>query len=213
VAFRGWPSEALEFYEGLAADNSKTYWLAAKEIYDSQVYAPMAALLDDLRPEFGDGKIFRPNRDVRFSADKSPYKTAIAATLHRGGYIQLSAQGLACGGGMWRMAPDQLDRYRKAVAADRTGAGLRAIQREIEGHGIEVGGHDTLKAAPRGYPKDHPRIDLLRNKGLVAWKQWPVARWLGTAAAKQRIVDFLHIVKPLDEWLDAHVGPSALPDR
>jgi uncharacterized protein (TIGR02453 family) len=213
VAFRGWPIQALEFYEGLEADNSRTYWLAAKEVYDGQVYAPMVALLDDLRAEFGDGKIFRPNRDVRFSADKSPYKTAIAATLHRGGYIQLSARGLACGGGMWRMAADQLDRYRKAVAADRTGADLRSVQRAIEAHGIEVGGHDTLKAAPRGYPKDHPRIDLLRNKGLTGWKQWPVARWLGTAAAKQRIVDFLHIVQPLDDWLAANVGPSVLPDR
>src|SRR5204863_1827323 len=80
VAFRGWPTEALEFYEGLEADNSRTYWLDHKETYDKQVYGPMADLLAELEPEFGPGRIFRPNRDVRFSADKSPYKTAIAAT-------------------------------------------------------------------------------------------------------------------------------------
>jgi uncharacterized protein (TIGR02453 family) len=206
VAFRGWPSEALEFYEGLEADNSKTYWLAHKDSYDRQVYAPMVELLAELQPEFGAGKVFRPYRDVRFSADKSPYKTAIAASLDGGGYLQLSASGLACGCGMYMMAADQLDRYRKAVADDKTGEELRGIVAEIQRKGIEAGGHDTLKTAPRGYPKDHPRLDLLRNKGLITWKQWPVAAWLGTAAAKKRIVEFLHTSRPLNDWLAAHVG-------
>jgi uncharacterized protein (TIGR02453 family) len=209
VAFRGWPSEALEFYEGLEADNSKTYWLAHKDIYDQQVLAPMQALLADLEPEFGSGKIFRPYRDVRFSADKSPYKTHIGATLTSGGYIQLSAAGLACGSGMWMMGPDQLDRYRKAVADDKTGEALGGILAEIEAKGIEAGGHDQLKTVPRGYPKDHPRADLLRYKGLTTWKQWPVAAWLGTATAKKRIVDFLQASRPLRDWLAANIGESA----
>src|ERR1051325_11884594 len=81
MAFRGWPAEALEFYEGLEADNSKTYWTAHKTVYDEKVHAPMLALLAELEPEFGAGKIFRPYRDVRFSADKSPYKTAIPPPL------------------------------------------------------------------------------------------------------------------------------------
>jgi uncharacterized protein (TIGR02453 family) len=210
VTFRGWPSEALEFYEGLEADNSKTYWTAHKDVYDRQVYAPMVELLAELRPEFGDAKIFRPYRDVRFSADKSPYKTAIAASLSGGGYIQLSARGLACGAGMYTMVPDQLDRFRKAVADDPTGEGLRALIASIERHDIEVGGHDTLKTVPRGYPRDHPRADLLRNKGLIAWKQWPVAAWLGTATAKKRVVDFLHNSLPLNDWLATHVGDSTM---
>jgi uncharacterized protein (TIGR02453 family) len=166
----------------------------------------MVELLGELRPEFGDSKIFRPYRDVRFSADKSPYKTHIGATLHSGGYIQLSAHGLACGCGMWMMAADQLTRYRKAVAEDKTGEELRGILAEVLGKGIEAGGHDTLKTVPRGYPKDHPRADLLRNKNLITWKQWPVAAWLGTAAAKKRIVEFLHLSRPLNDWLAAHVG-------
>ena len=95
MAFRGWPNEALDFYEGLEADNSKTYWTAHRSVYDEKVLAPMNALLAELEPEFGAGKIFRPYRDVRFSADKSPYKTAIGATLELGGYVQLSAKGLA----------------------------------------------------------------------------------------------------------------------
>jgi uncharacterized protein (TIGR02453 family) len=213
VVFKGWPAEALEFYEGLAADNSKTYWTAHRAIYDDKVHAPMTELLAELEPEFGKGKIFRPNRDIRFSADKSPYKTAMGAVLEHRGYVQLSADGLAAGNGMWMMATDQLERYRRAVADDASGGELQKIIAEIERHQIEVRGHETLKTAPRGYPRDHPRADLLRNKGLVAWKQWPVASWLGTAAAKRRIVEFLHTTRPLGDWLDRHVGPSRMPAR
>lgn len=213
MAFRGWPTEALEFYEGLQADNSRTYWLAHQDTYERQVRAPMAALLAELEPDFGSGKIFRPYRDVRFSSDKSPYKTTIAASLERGGYVQLSADGLAAGAGMYMMASDQLERYRHAVAEDSSGEEVQKIIDEIRRRGIDVSGHDTLKTAPRGYPKDHPRLELLRYKGLVAWKQWPVAAWLGTAAAKRRVVDFLHTSRPLADWLDRHVGPSTLGMR
>jgi len=209
VTFRGWPSEALEFYEGLSADNSKTFWTAHKTVYDTQVYAPMVELLAVLEPEFGAGKIFRPYRDVRFSADKSPYKTHLAAWLSAGGYVQLSAEGLGVGSGMWQMAPDQLDRYRLAVADERTGRELTDLIAVIEQARIEVHGHGSLKTAPKGYPKDHPRLDLLRHKGLTTWKQWPPAAWLGTAAAKSRIVDFLRASRPLRQWLDANVGPSS----
>ena len=76
----------------------------------------MEELLAELADRCGPGRIFRPNRDVRFSADKSPYKTAIAATLDNGGYVQFSAAGLAAGRGMYMMAPDQLQRYREALA-------------------------------------------------------------------------------------------------
>lgn len=216
MAFRGWPAEALEFYEGLAADNSRTYWDAHRQRYEHDVRAPMLALLAELEPEFGAGKIFRPYRDVRFSADKTPYKTAIGATLAGGGYVQLSAAGLAAGSGMYVMATDQLARFRAAVATASTGAPLAQLVGEIERHGIEVGpgAHPPLKTAPRGYPADHPRIALLRYKGLVAWRQWPVAAWLGTAAAKRRVVEFLRTARPLHDWLDAQVGESTLePQR
>ncbi|WP_412750677.1 DUF2461 domain-containing protein [Krasilnikovia sp. M28-CT-15] len=208
VAFRGWPSEALEFYEGLTADNSKTYWTAHLSVYETQVREPMAQLLADLEPEFGPGKIFRPYRDVRFSKDKSPYKTHLGAWLEAGGYIQLSADGLAAGSGMYQMAPDQLDRYRRAVADERTGQELTAVIEAIERARIQVQGHGSLKTVPRGYPKDHPRLALLRHKGLVTWKEWTPAAWLGTAAAGRRIVDFLRTSRPLRQWLDDTVGPS-----
>jgi len=211
VTFRGWPSQALEFYEGLTADNSKTYWTDHKAVYDTQVHAPMVELLAALEPEFGPGKIFRPYRDVRFSADKTPYKTHLGAWLEAGGYLQLSAEGLAAGCGMYQMAPDQLDRYRRAVADERTGKELAALIATIEQARVAVRGHSSLKTAPSGYPKDHPRLELLRHKGLTTWKEWPPAAWLGTAAAKTRIVEFLRTSRPLREWLDVTVGPSSAP--
>ncbi|AEV83682.1 hypothetical protein ACWT_2759 [Actinoplanes sp. SE50] len=207
VTFRGWPVEALEFYEGLGADNSKTYWTRHLAFYEEQVRGPMLELLAALEPEFGPGKVFRPYRDVRFSKDKTPYKTHLGAWLESGGYLQLSADGLAAGSGYYRMDPGQLDRFRRAIANDVTGIQLTTLITDIERTGISVVGRDTLKTAPRGYPKDHPRIDLLRHKGLITWREWEPAAWLGTAAAQKRVVEFLRAGLPLRHWLDDHVGP------
>jgi uncharacterized protein (TIGR02453 family) len=209
MAFSGWGDEALEFYEGLEADNTKTYWTRQKAVYDQKVLGPMTELLDELEPEFGEPKIFRPYRDVRFSKDKTPYKTHLGAMLG-GGYIQLSAQGLAAGDGMYGMASDQVGRYREAVAADRTGGELEQVIATIEKQDIEVHGRDVLKTVPRGYPADHPRAGLLRYKGIVAWREWPPEPWLETAEAKDRIAGFLRAARPLADWLDANVGPSTM---
>jgi uncharacterized protein (TIGR02453 family) len=206
VAFRGWPVEAIEFYEGLEADNSKTYWQAHKETYDECVRAPMVELLAELEPRYGAGKIFRPYRDVRFSADKTPYKTAIGALLAGGGYVQLSVEGLATGCGVWHLDSAELRRFRDAVADDKTGRPLVRIVDELKRRDIDAIARESLKTVPRGYDRDHPRADLLRNKGLTAWKQWPVAAWLGTAKAKGRVEDFLEAAQPLNSWLHRHVG-------
>jgi uncharacterized protein (TIGR02453 family) len=212
VAFRGWPVEAVEFFDGLLADNSKVYWQEHKTIYEQSVRAPMEALLTELEPEFGPGKIYRPYRDVRFSADKTPYKTAIAASLAEGGYVQLSADGLGAGCGLYHPAPDQLDRYRRAVADSRSGNALVKLVAQARAAKLDVTASETLKTAPRGSPKDHPRIELLRQKGLVTWREWPVGAWLGTKQAKDRIVGFLADAAPISSWLTKHVGDSELDD-
>lgn len=212
MTFRGWPVEALEFFEGLAAENTKTYWQQNKAVYDAKVRAPMEELLAELAPEFGDGRIFRPYRDVRFSADKSPYKTAIGAMVGDG-YVQLNSEGLAAGSGMWEMAPDQLERYRSSVDEARSGGKLARLVTKAREDGLDVMGHEVLKTAPKGYPKDHPRIELLRFKGLIAWREWPAGAWLGTRRGKDRVVEFLHAAKPLNGWLRTNVGPSTMPDR
>lgn len=208
MSFHGWPEGALDFFRGLETDNSKAYWTAHKADYDAEVLAPMEELLAELAGEFGEPRIFRPYRDVRFSADKSPYKTAIGATLSRGGYVQLSADGLGAGAGYHRLEPDQLARYRDAVAAEKTGEALRATLRGLRAKRIEVISSEALKSAPRGFPKEHPRLDLLIRKDLAAWRQWPPAPWLSTATAKTRVAEFLRSTAALTGWLDAHVGPS-----
>jgi uncharacterized protein (TIGR02453 family) len=166
----------------------------------------MTELTEELAAEFGEPKIFRPYRDVRFSKDKSPYKTHIGAVIGDTGYIQLSAEGLGVGAGMWQMGPEHLARYREAVVSDPPGADLEQLIAVIEKADVTVHGHDALKSAPRGYPADHPRVALLRYKGLTAWKQWPVEPWLETAAAKDRIISFFRTVEPLCSWLTTHVS-------
>jgi uncharacterized protein (TIGR02453 family) len=208
MGFSGWPTEAVEFFQGLRADNTKAYWNAHKVVYEASVREPMAQLLDGLSGEFGPGRIARPYRDVRFRADKSPYKTEIYAILDRGGYVKLSADGLTAGLGYFMMTAAQLERYRRAVADETGGARLAGVVERLRAEGLEVGGGQALKGAPRGYPGDHPRIELLRWKGLICWRDWPVAPWLHTAKAGDRVAGFLRTAAPLHRWLDQNVGPG-----
>jgi uncharacterized protein (TIGR02453 family) len=211
MAFRGWPVEAIEFFEGLEADNSKTYWLANKSVYEQAVRAPMEAFLEEAAGEFGPGKVYRPYRDVRFSADKTPYKTAMGASNERG-YVQLSASGLASAAGYWHMARDQLARYRGAVDNPKHGARLETLVTALRKAKYTVGGAG-LKTAPKGYKSDHARIELLRFTDMTVWREWPPAAWFGTAKAGDRITKVWRDSAPLTAWLDQHVGPSNEPTR
>ncbi|MFT5203433.1 MAG: hypothetical protein ACI9C1_002832 [Candidatus Aldehydirespiratoraceae bacterium] len=212
MAFTGWPVEAIEFFERLEDDNTKSFWNEQKHVYEQAVKTPMAALLEDLESTCGPGKIFRPYRDVRFSKDKTPYKTNIAATSEKGAYISLSADAFSLGTGYYLMAKDQLANFRAAIDEDKTGRQLERTITNLTDGGLKVMSRDSLKTAPRGYPKDHPRIELLRMKGCVAWREWEIGGWLDTAAPVERITDFLAAAKPLIKWLDTNVGPSELPD-
>ena len=135
--FRGWTLGVVEFFDGLEVDNTKAYWTAHKEFYETGVLAPMQALLAELASEFGEGRIFRPYRDTRFSRDKSPYKTNIAAH-NDAGYISLSADALGVGSGLYLPASDQLARFRAAVADDRGGKKLLGLVQELKKKRIEV---------------------------------------------------------------------------
>lgn len=212
-AFTGFPPEALAFFAGLEADNSRTYWEAHKATWEGSVREPMENLLDDLAAEFGPFRPFRPYRDVRFSKDKSPYKTQFGAVSDRAGgshYVHLAASGLFAASGMYVMAPDQLERYRTAVDHDRHGTELRRIVDALAEAGVAVGpgGDAPLKTAPRGYPKDHPRIGLLRWKGVAAGREFGAHAWLQTPEAVARVATFWRAAAPLSTWLGAHVGPS-----
>ncbi|MBV8994276.1 MAG: DUF2461 domain-containing protein [Pseudonocardiales bacterium] len=212
MRFDGFGEHAVDFYEGMAADNSKAYWSDHKAVYDDQIHAPMLALLDELQPEFGTGKIFRPYRDVRFSSDKSPYKTHCGAVIQVTGvafYTQLGADGLIVAGGAYHWSADQLARYRMAVDAERSGEDLRRLLAAVPGGsaGMQRGG-DLLRSRPRGSAADHPRLDLLRHRSLYLWRSWPPDEVLHQRACLDRVRDGWRITRPLTAWLARHVGAT-----
>jgi uncharacterized protein (TIGR02453 family) len=212
--FRGWSDAAFDFYRALEADNTKTFWTAHKAVYESEVKAPFEALSEVVAEEFGPLRIFRPNRDVRFSKDKSPYKTRCYAVGEGEGgeayYVELGAQGLVAATGYWMMAADQLARYRAAIDDDAAGNELVRVVAELRAKKMLIEGH-ALKTAPRGYPRDHPRIELLRHKSVAVMKRFDIAGWMHTRAAATRITDLWRAGAPMNQWLDTHVGPSTEP--
>ncbi len=202
--FSGFGERLVEFYEGLAADNSKAYWSDHKAVYEQDVRVPMEALLAQLEPEFGAGSIFRPYRDVRFSKDKSPYKTACGATAGEG-YVQVSAEGLFVAAGYYQMASDQLERYRAAVDDGRRGPDLQARLTVLTDAGLAVHG-ERLKTRPRGIDPEHPRIELLRHRSLYASRSWPPDAGLHEPSCADRVAETWRLLRPLGEWFDDHVG-------
>ena len=218
MRFEGFPDEGLVFYEGLEADNTKTYWTAHRAAYEAQVRAPLQALLDELAPEFGSAKVFRPYRDVRFSHDKTPYKTHQGAVVQPEGrgagawYVQISADGLMAAGGAWRLESDQVDRYRRAVADDVQGPRLQAVVDELVGAGLGIGG-DRLTRPPAGYAAATERADLLRHRSLHGSRQWEPADWLHDRRALDAVASAWRALAPLNAWLADNVGATTRESR
>jgi uncharacterized protein (TIGR02453 family) len=206
VAFPGIPIAALDFYEDLEADNTKSFWTAHKQVYDEAVRAPLEALCLELEPQFGPAKLFRPYRDVRFAKDKTPYKTHQGAWFGESSrYLQVSAAGLFVAAGYWQMSSEQVARFRRAVDDDVAGPPLERALAGLRRKAYEVGG-EQLTRVPSGFAKDHPRGDLLRYKTLVSRRDLGCPPWLSTPRAKQEIVKAWRAMEPLVSWLDTHVG-------
>jgi uncharacterized protein (TIGR02453 family) len=211
AAFTGFPDEAMDFFEGLAAENSRSYWEDHREVYERSVREPMLALTAALEQEFGPAKMFRPHRDVRFSADKSPYKTHAGAVTVREGraavhYVQISAEGLTLAGGAYQLSPDQLARFRAAVLDGDTGPALAAIVAQLERAGCTLYG-EQLKRAPRGVDPGHPRVELARRKAMAAGLTLGAPPWLATPDGVREVARAWRRFTPLMGWVDRHVGP------
>jgi uncharacterized protein (TIGR02453 family) len=208
--FAGIPAAAFEFYAELEHNNNRDWWLDHKSIYDSAVKGPLTGLLEKLEPEFGEAKLFRPNRDIRFSLDKSPYKTAqgaLAAVAEGTGfYVQLSADGLLIGGGYHTHTPAQVARFRSAVDAPSSGAALQQIVEQVEALGFAVEG-ETLKTVPRGFAKDHPRAELLKHKSLAAGMLVGRPDWISTPDAAREVARRWEELRPLIEWIGRYAAP------
>ena len=211
VRFTGFPAEAVDFYAGLEADNSRAYWQDHKGTWERTVRDPMRALLEELADEFGEGKLFRPHRDIRFSADKSPYKTHQGALVgtekETGYYVQVSAAGLLVGGGFHAHSSAQTARYRAAVDHPDAGPALERIVERLTGEGYAVNG-DRVKTTPRGWPADHPRIELIRMKEVMVTRDLGEPAWLDTPRTLDEVRDAWRGVRPLVTWVAEHVGPD-----
>jgi uncharacterized protein (TIGR02453 family) len=204
--FSGFPVAALDFYDDLELDNTKSFWEAHKAVYKEAVEAPMKALMAALEPEFGAGKVFRPYRDVRFAKDKTPYKTSQGAFVGTGPatgwYVEIAAAGVRVGGGFYEASGDRLAAFRDAVAHDKTGPALKRLLARLEKAGWEIRG-DRLKTSPRGYDADHPRIELLRHKQLFVGRSYGFDGFIHTPELLDRVRDDWRALTPLLDWVAA----------
>ena len=211
----GFSTRATTFFEDLEEDNSKEFWTANKMVFEIEVKEPMAALVESLPDRYQPFKVFRMNRDIRFSADKSPYKTQHGAAHETAGtvyYVHLDSTGLLAACGAYMMAPDQLERYREAVVRDDTGVELEAILDELTKRGLEVGHgmSEPLKTAPRGYPRDHPRVDLLRQKAVSAHRRLTGAGLRNGTTVRDFVVETFESCGRMNDWIGANVGESQM---
>jgi uncharacterized protein (TIGR02453 family) len=209
VSFAGIPVAALDFYDDLEVDNTKSFWEAHRAVYQESVRAPMEALCAELAPEFGEAKVFRPYRDVRFSKDKTPYKTHqgafVPAGPRTGWYVEVSPRGVRTGGGFYDADPPMLTAFRDAVDDERAGEELAGIVAALEEQGFEIGG-DRLKTSPRGFPGDHPRIELLRHRSLTAAHVIGFEPVIHTPALAELVREDWRRVRPLVTWVAQHTA-------
>ncbi len=209
--FDGFPEAALDFYDDLELDNTKTFWEAHRHVHAEAVAAPMRDLTAALEDEFGPAKIFRPYRDVRFSKDKTPYKTHqgafVAAGPSTGWYVQVGAPGVRVGAGFYRADPLHLAAIRAAIDEERTGRELADVVASLESAGWTVGG-DRLKTSPRHYDADHPRIELLRHRSLALSKDHGFAPYVHTAELLEHVRADWRQARPLVEWVATVVEES-----
>jgi uncharacterized protein (TIGR02453 family) len=215
--FEGFGAEVRRWFLGLEKDNSREYFSASRDFFEASIRGQLEALLTELSDGFGgEVKMFRQNRDVRFSADKSPYKTNTYGVVYGSGiaaqglYASISARGLVAGSGYHMMARDQLDRYRDGVADPTYGPELVKLVARADKAGLELWG-ESLATAPRGYPKDHERIELLRRKSLSLGATLELGRGISRTDGLRFVGKTWRSAAPVTGWLDERVGPSALP--
>jgi len=219
--FTGFPATAFTFYQGLENDNSKSYWEAHRGVWETDVQEPMQSLVTDLETEFPPLRIFRPQRDVRFSKDRTPYKTWAGLTSEPravggvGFYLRLEASGLRVACGAMVMAADQIERFRVAIDHRTFGPEFVELTEKLAADSLPVtcGKMPPLKRPPSGYPSDHPREEFLRWKGAVIIRDFGRAGWMSSAEALDRVREVWSGAAPLTDWLVTHVGPSEVPAR
>jgi uncharacterized protein (TIGR02453 family) len=212
-AFRGFPPEAVAFLEDLEANNDRDWFKANRARHQEYLVEPALALASDLA-EFGEPHVFRPWNDTRFHM-RPPIKEHLGMTIGYGGgggyYFEISLDGLFVGAGLHHPSRDQLERIRQAIDTPRGVAALRSAIAVASDAGLTLV-EPELTRAPRGYPADHPDLDLLRCKSLTVSRRYQLAGWAHKPEAGKRVRALIEGATPLVEWLRQRVGPPAEDD-
>lgn len=208
--FVGWPADAPAFLAELAQDNTREFWLANAHRYRSAVLPPARALAAALTAEFGAPRVFRPYVNRRFRPDAGPYRADTGLGVAGPGgtpyTVLLSPACLAVQVGYLLFDAGQLRRYRAAVDGD-AGEELVAVLARLGDARLAPDDVAALATRPRGCPRDHPRLPLMRLRALHVDRAWPVGDWLATPLVLDRVRDAWRAARPLADWLDRHVGP------
>jgi uncharacterized protein (TIGR02453 family) len=208
-SFRGFPPESVEFLRELEENNDRDWFKANRARYEEHLVAPATALGEDLG-DLGRPHLFRPWNDTRFHPGP-PIKEHVGLAIgHEGAggfYVEISLDGLLVAAGLHNPAPDQVDRLRRGVDAGSTAAALTRAIGSAQDAGLELSSPDLVRA-PRGYPADHPRLELLRRRRLIVARRHELGPWLHKPRAGARIRAELEGAAPLVRWLREHVGPT-----
>jgi uncharacterized protein (TIGR02453 family) len=209
-----WPPAALAFLRELEANNDSAWFKANRKRYDESLVAPARELAEKLS-HLGEPRLFRPYNNLRFHPGP-PIKEHLGVALGYGGaggfYFELSLDGLFLGAGLYHPAPDQLERFRAAVADDRKARAFERAVARAEATGLSLP-EPELKRAPRGYPADHPRLDRLRLKRVTVSRRHRLGKWVHRPECDRRVRSGLEAAAPLVKWLAETVGPSTVPSR
>lgn len=218
VQFAGFSAWAFEWFAGLERDNSRDYFNATRERYELEVRGALALMLQDLTGTFGGTvRVFRQQNDMRFKPT-FPYKTRTYGVLDFDSpvkprlYADISARGLYAGTGYPHLTSDQLSRYRAGVVNDQFGATLAESLAVAQAAGLELIG-DSLTSAPRGYPSDHQRVELLKLRAVLVGRLATGGSGIARDDALNHVAGTWQAAEPVTRWLDEHVGPSTLAPR
>lgn len=224
--FEGFPDGTLRFLRGLAKNNSKAWFDAHRSDYDAFYVDPAKSFVESIGPRLQkvsktiryearvNGSLFRINRDVRFSKDKTPYKAHLDLWFWEGDrrgwespgfFFRLAPTKLILGAGMHQLSKEQLGTYRDAVVDERSGKALTKVAEQLRRTGYEVGGA-TRKTVPRGFDPSHPRASLLLHEGLFATRESDVPRSVGAPNFVDECIAHFRAVAPVSKWLAEHVA-------
>jgi uncharacterized protein (TIGR02453 family) len=217
--FSNFPEAGLRFLRGLKRNNNRDWFLSHKKEYEEAIRKPMEELVEFLALEFARfapeiqasprTSLYRIYRDTRFSKDKSPYKTHVAAVFpHRnlgkhegaGFYFHIAPDDLLIGGGLYSPLPEDLQAVRAAIASEHRRLEEIARERRFRKLFGEVSG-EQLSRVPRGFPADHPAARYLKYKQFLAAQTLPAAE-ATLPRFRESLVETFEALLPLVRFLN-----------